>query len=280
MDLGEPLLLDEKDESPFLRFGSVLTGEVVPTYYNNLFRAPLFKHTPAYTDFLCIRTTVGSEVNYYLRDIKHLYVIGQTYPLGEVPGPHSRRVTAISKARLQAIAARLCDRSDHKRVKIGRLLRYFPEVSELQMRQRLKDFMEYSRKGPNQGYWSLRPNAKTYEEAMKEIKPEDVVLGEAMQVGQRHLLDAGYGNEQDHPNEDDESKMDVEQQLAPWITTKNFLNAAQSKAMLKLHGEGDPSGRGEAFNFVRVSMKEIFLREGETMDERNGQFSHLPLSEL
>ena len=38
--------------------------------------------------------------------------------------------------------------------------------------------------------------------------------------------------------------------------------------MLKLHGEGDPSGRGEAFSFVRVSMKEIFLRAGEDVDER------------
>lgn len=107
---------------------------------------------------------------------------------------------------------------------------------------------------------------------MRDLKPEDVVLAEAMLVGQRHLLDLGYGKagEEDVIQEEDESKMDIEQLLAPWIVTKNFLQASQSKAMLKLHGEGDPSGRGEGFSFLRVSMKDIFLREGETMEERQG----------
>ncbi len=41
--------------------------------------------------------------------------------------------------------------------------------------------------------------------------------------------------------------------------------------MLKLHGDGDPTGRGEAFSFIRVSMKEIFLRAGEDAEERLAQ---------
>ena len=59
--------------------------------------------------------------------------------------------------------------------------------------------------------------------------------------------------------------------LAPWITTKNFLQATQAKAMLRLHGEGDPTGRGEAFSFIRVSMKDIFVRAGEDYEAKLGE---------
>lgn len=140
-----------------------------------------------------------------------------------------------------------------------------------------QDFMEYNRKGPNQGFWMIKSTIKIpdKEEMFKLVTPEGVCLSESMQVGQRHLLDAGYGKDADADDGDrlggeDDSKLDVEQQLAPWSTTKNFMHANQNKAMLQLHGEGDPSGRGEAFSFIRVSMKELFLREGETMEERNG----------
>lgn len=105
------------------------------------------------------------------------------------------------------------------------------------------------------------------------ITPEHVVLSESMQVGQRHLLDSGYGQAAANADEGaggDDSKLDIEQQLAPWMTTKNFLNATAAKAMLKLHGAGDPTGRGEAFSFIRVSMKEIFVRAGEDPEEKQG----------
>jgi transcription initiation factor TFIID subunit 1, fungi type len=120
--------------------------------------------------------------------------------------------------------------------------------------------MEYHRRGPHQGFWRL-----------KMVTPEQVVLAESMQVGQRHLQDSGYsynGEEAD----DDEGNLSIEQQLAPWITTKNFLFATQAKAMLRLHGEGDPSGRGEAFSFIRVSMKDIFVKAGEDYDLKLGMY--------
>jgi transcription initiation factor TFIID subunit 1 len=49
-----------------------------------------------------------------------------------------------------------------------------------------------------------------------------------MLVGQRFLEDAGYGAAEDDGNmADADSKLELEQQLAPWIATKNFINAAQ-----------------------------------------------------
>jgi hypothetical protein len=54
-ELGEPFLLDPSDESPFMRFGQVEPGQMVPALYNNLIRAPLFKHQPYDTDFVVVK---------------------------------------------------------------------------------------------------------------------------------------------------------------------------------------------------------------------------------
>ena len=99
------------------------------------------------------------------------------------------------------------------------------------------------------------------------VGPEQVVLTESMQVGQRHLQDLGYSQAVE---DGDESNLSIEQQLAPWITTKNFLFATQAKAMLRLHGDGDPTGRGEAFSFIRISMKDIFVKAGEDYEQKLG----------
>lgn len=133
--------------------------------------------------------------------------------------------------------------------------------------------MEYHRRGPHQGFWRLKPNwpVPSDPEMLKMVTPEQVVLTESMQVGQRHLQDSGYSQTADNAD-GDEANLSVEQQLAPWITTKNFLFATQAKAMLRLHGEGDPTGRGEAFSFIRISMKEIFVKAGEDYEQKMGMY--------
>ena len=83
-------------------------------------------------------TTVKGEAKYYIREIPNLFVVGQTYPVTEVPGPHSRKITNTIKLRLQIIAFKLLEKSTEKRLKISRLMKYFPDQNELQMRQRLK----------------------------------------------------------------------------------------------------------------------------------------------
>ncbi|KAI0639982.1 atypical/TAF1 protein kinase [Trametes polyzona] len=278
-DLGEPIVIEPQDESPFMKFGYVYPGQTVPALYNNLIRAPLFRHKPYTTDFLVIRTTVKGESKYYIREINNLFAVGQTYPVTEVPGPHSRKITNTIKLRLQIIAFKLLEKSTEKRLKISRLMKYFPDQNELQMRQRLKEFMEYHRRGPHQGFWRLKGNWTIPSDAdmLKMVTPEQVVLSESMQVGQRHLQDAGYSFNGEVA-EEDEGNLSIEQQLAPWITTKNFLFATQAKAMLKLHGEGDPTGRGEAFSFIRVSMKDIFVKAGEDYEQKLAEAESRPKS--
>ncbi|KAJ3998572.1 TAF1 transcription initiation factor TFIID subunit TAF1 [Lentinula boryana] len=278
-DLGVPFVLEPQDESPFMKFGYVYPGQTMPALYNNLMRAPLFRHKSKPTDFLVIRSTIKGESKYYIREIKNLFVIGQTYPVTEVPGPHSRKITNTIKHRLQIIAYKLLRKSAGERLKISRLMKYFPDQNELQMRQRLKEFMEYHRRGPHQGFWRLKTNwpVPSDPDMLKMVTPEQVVLTESMQVGQRHLQDSGYSQTADNAD-GDESNLSVEQQLAPWITTKNFLFATQAKAMLRLHGEGDPSGRGEAFSFIRISMKEIFVKAGEDYEQKMAEAENRPKS--
>ncbi|KNZ74154.1 Putative transcription initiation factor TFIID 111 kDa subunit [Termitomyces sp. J132] len=279
-DLGVPFVLEPQDESPFMKFGYVEPGTTIPALYNNLIRAPLFRQKPYATDFLVVRSTVKGETKYFLRDIKNLFVIGQTYPVTEVPGPHSRKITNTIKYRLQIIAFKLLKKSQGERLKISRLMKYFPDQNELQMRQRLKEFMEYHRRGPHQGFWRLKPGwtIPSDPEMLKMVTPEQVVLTESMQVGQRHLQDSGYSQVTDVAD-GDESNLSIEQQLAPWITTKNFLFATQAKAMLRLHGEGDPTGRGEAFSFIRISMKDIFVKAGEDYDQKMAEAENRPKSQ-
>jgi transcription initiation factor TFIID subunit 1 len=87
---------------------------------------------------LFCRSTVKGETKYFLREVKNLFVVGQTYPVTEVPGPHSRKITNTIKYRLQIIAFKLLRKSHEERLKISRLMKYFPDQNELQMRQRLK----------------------------------------------------------------------------------------------------------------------------------------------
>ncbi|KAK2461592.1 hypothetical protein APHAL10511_006055 [Amanita phalloides] len=279
LDLGVPFVLEPQDESPFMKFGYVYPGQTIPAMYNNLVRAPLFRHRPYATDFLVIKHSYKGEAKYYIREIRNVFVIGQTYPITEVPGPHSRKITNTIKYRLQIIAFKLLRKSPGERLKISRLMRYFPDQNELQMRQRLKEFMEYHRRGSHQGFWRLKPNWNIPSDAemIKMIGPEQIVLTESMQVGQRHLQDSGYTQNADI-SEDDETNLSVEQQLAPWITTKNFLFATQAKAMLRLHGEGDPTGRGEAFSFIRISMKDIFVKAGEDYEQKLAEAENRPKS--
>lgn len=104
------------------------------------------------------------------------------------------------------------------------------------------------------------------------LPPEHICLYESMLVGEQWLRDAGYAapTVKDEDEEGDgggDEGMDIEVQLAPWNITRNFLQATSGKGMVKLYGPGDPSGRGEAFSFLKSSMKEIFVRNGEEVEK-------------
>ncbi|KAI9770991.1 MAG: hypothetical protein M1840_002695 [Geoglossum simile] len=269
LELGETAVLLPQDKSPFSIFGTVDPGQVTPTLYNAMFRAPIFKQQAKPSDFLVIRNTTGVDGSFwYIRNIQNLYVVGQELPSVEVPGPHARKVTTTAKNRLKMISYRKIKKNEHHRVSVSEVTAHFPETTDMQNRQKLKEFMVFSKEHRE---WEMKDgDAIPDEDAIRAmIPPEDVCLLESTQVGLRHLQDAGYDKD-NIEDEIEEGKEDqsIHQQLAPWHTTKNFLNATQGKAMLELHGEGDPSGRGWAFSYIKTSMKGGFKPVGESVEDR------------
>ncbi|KAH0370953.1 hypothetical protein KCU65_g2222, partial [Aureobasidium melanogenum] len=273
-EIGETQVLLPQDRSPFANFGQVDPGEMVPTIHNGLYRAPVFRHEGKATDFLVIcNETHKNGKKYYMRNIENLYAVGQQFPSVEVPGEHSRKVTDAAKRRLRAISYRVFKKSIDPAIRGQPLTNevvkaHLPGSDVAQNRGKMREFMQYDK---NNQLWHLKagdsvPDSETLR---GWIKPEDICVLDSMQVGVQYLKDLGLKKEDDE-NEEDDSKegTNVELKLAPWNTTKNFLNACQGKAMLQLHGEGDPSGRGEAFSFIKTSMKGGFRAQGESIEER------------
>jgi transcription initiation factor TFIID subunit 1 len=264
-ELGEPYILMSEDRSPFAMVGQVHPGETVPTLHNQMFRAPIFKHSPRNTDFILGRSSTGkSGSSWYLRNIDHLFVVGQLMPSMEVPGPHSRRVTNIAKNRLKMVSYRLLHRSDN--VTLTDITRHVADSNESQNRQKLKEFLVFRKEQRN---WVL-PDG---EELMPEseirglVRPEEVCLLDAMQVGAHELENGGYEVndaifKDDDMMEGDELPPDaLANKMAPWRLTKAFIDASHGKAMIAVHGPGDPTGKGLGVSYLRTSMKGGFLEQ-------------------
>ena len=271
LDIGELSVLLPNDTSPLTHFGEIGPGETTPTIYNGLFKAPIFPQDAKPTDFLMVRKGTGTGgSSWYLRNIEYLRVVGQQFPSIEVPPPGGRRVTTAAKNRLRMISYRLIKKQNPHRISVSDITAHVADSTDMQNRQKMKEFMVFSKMHKE---WEMRPGEQIPDADTIRglVTPEDVCLLESMQVGQQHLEDSGLGDQIESVNEDvDENKEEqsLEQQLAPWQTTKNFLSAAAHKAMLQLHGDGDPSGRGEAFSFLRTSMKGGFQAIGESVEDK------------
>ena len=53
-----------------------------------------------------IRNTYKGKSKYYVRELKNLFVVGQTFPMQEVPSPPSRKAKTIANTRIQVAAFR------------------------------------------------------------------------------------------------------------------------------------------------------------------------------
>ncbi|KAJ5792390.1 transcription initiation factor TFIID [Penicillium pulvis] len=268
-EIGETTVLLPQDKSPFSIFGHVDPGDIVPAISNSMYRAPLFPHSAKSSDFLVVRSTTQSKGStYYLRNIENFYVAGQQFPSVDIPGPHSRKVTTVAKNRMKMLVYRLLKKSPDERLAISDVTAHIPGTTDMQNRQKVKDFLQHDK---DTKYWKpLDPTLPDQDTIRAWVQPEDVCLLESMQVGQQHLNDTGFGGEAENANEndDDEESESFEQQMAPWKASRNFLLASQGKAMLKLHGEGDPTGRGEGFSFIKTSMKGGFKAIGESVEDK------------
>ena len=271
--IGETSVLLPQDKSPFSLFGQVEPGQQVLTLHNAMYRAPVFKHKPEQTDFLVSRSYTGvNGPKYYMRNIPNLMVVGQQFPSVEVPGTHARKVTEASKKRLKMLAFRLYRKGQQKNarqpwVSNEMIKQHLPGTEIAQNRSRMREIMKYQK---DIGTWEPVPGETVPEEPILRtwIKPEDVCLIDSMHAGDKQLQDAGIKSNEIRDDDEEADNENADVKLAPWNTTKNFLNACAGKAMLELHGDGDPTGQGLGFSFIKVSMKGGFRDVGESAADR------------
>ncbi|XP_043674036.1 transcription initiation factor TFIID subunit 1 isoform X1 [Vespula pensylvanica] len=250
--------------SPFL--GILTPGQSIQAVENNMYRAPIYEHKIPETDFLIIRT----RQQYYIREMDALFVAGQECPLYEVPGPNSKRANNFVRDFLQVFIYRLFwkSRDTPRRIKMDDIKRAFPSHSESSIRKRLKLCADFKRTGMDSNWWVIKPDFRlpTEEEIRAMVSPEQCCAYFSMIAAEQRLKDAGYGEKflftpQDDDDEEMQLKMDDEVKVAPWNTTRAYIQAMKGKCLLQLAGPADPTGCGEGFSYVRVPNKPTISKE-------------------
>lgn len=259
--IGENIVLGTQDKSPFWNYGQVIKGETATSMFNNMIRAPIVPHKLRYKDYLLVKSQgggVGGAPKYFLRKIDNLYTVGQTMPVNEYPGPNTRKMNSIVKNRLKLLAYKLIKNSPTDSLTLKDIKPYFKDSSDLHLKTKLKEFMKFYRYSENKepefkktkrtgtGYWKLKENEvlPDDEQLEKLITPEDVSIQDQVLEHEKFLEDNKLYNI-------DETQVNLEEQLAPWNTSKNFINSTNLRTTVAVTGEGDPTGLGEGFNLLR-----------------------------
>ncbi|XP_006657187.1 transcription initiation factor TFIID subunit 1 isoform X2 [Oryza brachyantha] len=271
--LGTMLAIDPADKSPFL--GNIRSGSHQSCLETNMYRAPVFPHKVASTDYLLVRSPKGMLS---LRRIDKLYTVGQQEPHMEVFSPTTKNVQNYILNRILVYVYR----EFRAREKPGIFpqiradeLPIQPPVTEAIMRKRLKHCADL-RKGPKGHlFYIQRPDFRipSEEELRRLLTPENVCCYESMQAGQyrlKHLgiekltQPVGLASAMNRlPDEAIElaaaAHIERELQITSWNLTSNFVACTnqdkENIERLEITGVGDPSGRGLGFSYVRVTPK-------------------------
>lgn len=239
--------------------GSLLPGQCLQAFENNMYRAPSYEHRVPETDLLVIR----NRTEFYAREVETIFVVGQECPLIEVPGPNSKRANNFVRDFLQVFIYRLFwkSRDVPRRIKMEEIRMAFPTHSENTIRKRLKQCADFKRTGVDSNWWVQNSNFRlpTEQEISQMVTPEQCCAYYSMLAAEQRLKDAGYGEKsllQDEENDEEtQTKMEDEVKAAPWNTTRAFIAAMKGRCLLDLNGVADPTGCGEGFSFVSVPNK-------------------------
>lgn len=333
LPLGQTKVLNAEDKSPFL--GEIEEGEIQPSIVNNLFRAPIFQHCVAKTDFLLVRyRKQKDELSFVLREIPYLFLVGQIEPRRIVPSPGSS-LTNIQEKYFKLALTRLLLRDNLSMPDIFRsLLKYSltdkRSPQRAVIRKGFRDILHNIATEDKTGHWSLKESgdetAIIVDSLVRSLSPEEICLQEATAAGEYRLLQQFipdidlaklqaylnflhqrkqyqksrveevkkilteyYGVHDPNDNSylsklarngdrfikhliNEIHRLDVKLSIArfilervvnaPWNTTTAFVRSVieqDNLGKMEINGIGDPSGRGEAFAFVRIPRNNPYL---------------------
>ncbi|GAB2247164.1 hypothetical protein Droror1_Dr00007046 [Drosera rotundifolia] len=279
-NLGTVLTLDPADKSPFL--GDIKPGSFQSSLETNMYRAPIFPHEVASSDYLLIRSAKGKLS---IRRIDRINIAGQQEPHIEVMSPVAKGLQTYLMNRLLVFMYREF-RAAEKRgvlpsIRADELSAQFPNINEPFLRKRLKHCAELQRGPKGQLLWVMRRNFNipSEEQLRRLVSPENVCAYESMQAGMYRLKRLGItrlahltGLTQlaalssamnQLPDEAialaAASHIERELQITPWNLSNNFVactaQGRENIERLEITGVGDPSGRGLGFSYVRFAPK-------------------------
>ncbi|KAJ4790165.1 Transcription initiation factor TFIID subunit 1 [Rhynchospora pubera] len=269
--MGTLLALEPSDKSPFL--GDIPPGQTQSCLETTLYRAPVFPHKLASTDYLLVRSAKGSLS---LRRVNRLYVVGQQEPHMEVPLPKTLQNYLIDRMLVYIYREfRAREKPDsNPSIRFDELCSHFPGLTTSIIKNRVKDCAELVRKSYN-WYLVRRPKyrVRPEEELRQLVTPEKVCCMESLQAGLYHLRrmgiqkltnSAGLSSAMNRlPGEAIElaaaAHIERELQITPWALTSNFVASTkedkENLERLEIVGVGDPSGRGLGFSYVKAAPK-------------------------
>ncbi|KAH7550576.1 hypothetical protein JRO89_XS13G0224500 [Xanthoceras sorbifolium] len=275
--LGNSLILEPGDKSPFL--GDIKAGCIQSSLETNMYRAPVFPHKVASTDFLLIRSAKGKIS---IRRIDKIAVVGQQEPLMEVMSPGSKNLQTYSINRLLVYVYREFSAAGKRGlppcIGVDELSAQFPNLSEAIIRKKMKECAFLRRDVKGKQVWSMKRtfNIPSEGDLRKLVSPEH----EMAAFGQRDLcktvfafsyallpyltLPASISSAMSQlPDEAialaAASHVERELLITPWNLSSNFVACTnqdrENIERLEITGVGDPSGRGLGFSYVRAASK-------------------------
>ncbi|KAI3383123.1 hypothetical protein SNEBB_004484 [Seison nebaliae] len=214
---GRMVYLLEKDVTSVL--GRLKAGESLQCLENSLYRAAIYQHRKKTRDFLLIRR----NNQFFLRRFDAQFVVGQTFPLKEVPAPVSKPIGFLSKEYIQVYLHRLFTScSKYNGTPLVKTLvqlnvdadnwwlfrsiptRNFQPPStpgwandvikgfDNLFRRKLRSFAEYDKETTS---WKLKEeniNFPDEDEICSMLTPETICLFYSMMVHRQRLKDMGY----------------------------------------------------------------------------------------
>ncbi|XP_065874300.1 transcription initiation factor TFIID subunit 1 isoform X2 [Euphorbia lathyris] len=272
--MGNVVVLEPTDKSPFL--GDIKPGCSQSSLETNMYKAPIFPHKVASTDYLLVRSAKGKLS---VRRIDRIAVVGQQEPLMEVFSPSSKNLQAYITNRLLVYVYREF-RAAEKRgavpwIRADELSAQFPNLSETILRKKLKECAILRKDANGHLFWSKKHDfiIPSEEDLKKLVLPENVCAYESMQAGLYRLKHLGITKltlptsvstaMSQLPDEAialaAASHIERELQITPWSLSSNFVACTNQDRdnieRLEITGVGDPSGRGLGFSYVRAVPK-------------------------
>lgn len=212
----------------------------------------------------------------FIREVEHLYVIGQEEPKLEVYPPQSKQFNNYLKKKIQTYTYKLYNEIGFNAgINFKHFSNLFPTVTEQILKKNFREMKIEIDK--NICYYTKIPT----EDNNMQITPENICQYESSQFGLYKLREIGiktltnpekisYSTNKfiqqvnllslikqvKNPEEQFLGRL-IEGELlsTPWNITQNFLNAKQTKGMLSIKGTGDPSNGNGGFSFLKMPVK-------------------------